>query len=103
MEVLPISSAFEKNVDPDRELPARTRKFPRPDWLFMLVVVLPVAVSTIYYGFLASDVYISESSFVVRAPQKPSASPLGAILQSVGFSNASEEMSAAESYAVSRD
>jgi len=103
MEVLPISSAFEKNVDPDRDVPERTRKFPRPDWLFMLVVVLPVAVATIYYGFLASDVYISESSFVVRAPQKPSASPLGAILQSVGFSNASEEMSAAESYAVSRD
>jgi len=104
MEVLPISTAFDKNVDPDGDLPSeRTRKFPRPDGLFMLVVILPVAIATLYYGFLASDVYVSESSFVVRAPQKPSMTGLGAILQSVGFSNASEEMSAAESYAVSRD
>jgi capsular polysaccharide transport system permease protein len=104
MELLPISPTLGKHADTDADLPSgRPKKFPRVDRLFVLVVILPVALATLYYGFIASDVYISESSFVVRAPQKPSTTGLGAILQSVGFSNASEEMSAAESYAVSRD
>jgi capsular polysaccharide transport system permease protein len=104
MEVLPIQPTLGNRADADADLSSgRAKRFPRVEWLFLLVVVVPVAISAVYYGFIASDVYISQSSFVVRAPQKPSASPLGAILQSVGFSNASEEMSAAESYAVSRD
>jgi capsular polysaccharide transport system permease protein len=71
--------------------------------LFLLVVVLPTVVSIIYFGLLASDVYISESRFVVRAPEKSSPTGLGAILQTAGFSNATDEVSAAQSYAVSRD
>jgi capsular polysaccharide transport system permease protein len=39
----------------------------------------------------------------VRAPEKRSTTGLGAILQTAGFANASEEVSAAQSYAVSRD
>jgi capsular polysaccharide transport system permease protein len=62
-----------------------------------------VLASIIYFGLLASDVYISESRFVVRAPEKRSATGLGAILQTAGFTNASEEVSAAQSYTVSRD
>jgi capsular polysaccharide transport system permease protein len=104
MELLPIPRALRKHADPHGDLPSgRTRKFPRFDGLFVAVVIVPVALASLYYGFVASDVYISESSFVVRAPQKPSTTPLGAMLQSAGFTNANEEMSAAESYAVSRD
>lgn len=81
----------------------RLREFFKPDRLFLLVVVLPVVVAIIYFGFLASDVYISESQFVIRSPKQASTTPLGAILQSAGFSNASDEADVAQSFAVSRD
>jgi capsular polysaccharide transport system permease protein len=60
-------------------------------------------VSIAYFGFLASPVYISESSFVVRNPQKPTPTALGGILQSAGFSTGTEEVFAAQSFAASRD
>ena len=71
--------------------------------LFLVTVVVPVVLAVIYYGFLASDVYISESKFVVRSPEKPAATGLGVILKSAGFANAGDEIYAAQSYASSRD
>lgn len=106
MEVLPI---FAKSPKPagqdgsDELFVHKPRRQLRPSLLFTLVVLLPLAVATIYYGLIASDVYISESQFVIRTPEKPTLSPLGAILQSAGFSNSSAEADAAQSYAVSRD
>jgi capsular polysaccharide transport system permease protein len=73
------------------------------DRLFLFVVVLPLIVSTLYFGFLSSDIYISESKFVVRAPDKPASTGLGVILKTAGFANAGDEMYAAQSYAISRD
>lgn len=81
----------------------KTRRFPKLDWLFVAIVVLPVATSIIYFGFLASSVYVSESRFVVRSPEKPAASGLGVILKTAGFTNAGDEVSAAQSFATSRD
>ena len=71
--------------------------------LFLVVVVLPVTLAVLYYGFLASDVYISESKFVVRSPEKQAPTGIGVILQSAGFNNAGNEGYAAQSYAASRD
>lgn len=71
--------------------------------LFFLTVVLPTACAIAYFGFLASDVYLSESRFVVRSPDKPAASGLGVLLKSVGFSNAGDEIFAAHKFVESRD
>jgi capsular polysaccharide transport system permease protein len=71
--------------------------------LFLLVVVVPVIAATLYFGFLASDIYVSESRFVVRSPEKPATTGLGIILKTAGFTNAGEEVYAAQSYATSRD
>ncbi|HET7577132.1 MAG TPA: hypothetical protein VFK19_11295 [Sphingomicrobium sp.] len=73
------------------------------DRLFLMAVVLPTLVATIYFGFLASDVYVSESQFVVRSPDKPATSGLGILLKSTGFSNAGDEVYAAQDYVRSRD
>lgn len=73
------------------------------NWLFVLTVVVPTVVAIIYYGFLASDIYVSESQFVVRSPDKPTASGLGVILKTAGFSNAGDEIYSAQSYVLSRD
>lgn len=75
----------------------------RVDRLFLLVVALPTALAVLYFGFLASDVYVSQSQFVVRSPDKPKVTGLGALLDSAGFSTAGEEIFAAHEYVRSRD
>lgn len=70
---------------------------------FHLCVTLPVLVSVLYYGIIASDVYVSEASFVVRSPDKSSSSSLGFLLKSAGFSNSGDSAFAAEDYVKSRD
>ena len=80
-----------------------SKKFKAPNWLFAVTVAIPLALSIIYYGFFASDVYVSESRFVVKSPDKPATSSIGVILKSAGFANASDEAFAAQSYVISRD
>ena len=77
--------------------------FARADKLFLLTVALPTLLATLYFGLFASDVYISESQFVVQSPDKPATSGLGVLLKSTGFSNAGDEIFAAEHYVQSRD
>jgi BexC/CtrB/KpsE family polysaccharide export inner-membrane protein len=60
-------------------------------------------VAILYYGLLASDVYVSESSFVVRSPDKPSPGSFGVLLKTAGFSNSNDEVFAAQDYIRSRD
>ena len=106
MEILPISGRPAKTVRPEPTIEfasPEVRKFTRPDRLFVIVVVLPFLAAVLYFGFLASDVYISESRFVIRSPEKPAQTGLGMILQTAGFTNGSDELYAAQSYAVSRD
>lgn len=71
--------------------------------LFLATVVIPTAAAIIYFGFLASDVYISQSQFVVRSPDKPTATGLGVLLKSAGFSNAGDEIFITHDYVKSRD
>lgn len=73
------------------------------DMLFGITVVIPTVIALLYYGIFASDVYVSESRFVVRSPDKPSTSGLGLILKGAGFSSAGDEIFAAQEYIKSRD
>jgi capsular polysaccharide transport system permease protein len=71
--------------------------------LFTFTVIIPTVLATIYFGLIASDVYLSESRFVVRSPEKPAASGLGLLLKGAGFSNAGEESYSVQDYIESRD
>lgn len=71
--------------------------------LFILAVVLPTLISGIYFGFLAADVYISESRFVVRSPERMAASPLGMLLKGAGFSRSQDDSYTVYDYILSRD
>lgn len=84
-------------------LSSASEKLRVSNWLFFATVVVPTFCAVLYYGFLASDIYVSESKFVVRSPDKPAASGLGVILKSAGFANAGDELYAAQSFATSRD
>ena len=82
---------------------SRTKAFQRVDRLFLITVVAPTILAALYFGLFASDVYVSESQFVVRSPDKPAMSGLGVLLKSTGFSNSGDEVFAAQDYVRSRD
>lgn len=74
--------------------------------LFAVIVLLPSLLSAIYYGLVASDVYVSEARFIIRAPQRQATTGLGAVLQSAGvsgFARATEDIYAVHDYMLSRD
>lgn len=73
------------------------------DRIFLLAVLLPTLLSILYYGALASDVYISESRFVVRSPERQTASPLGAFLKGTGFSRSPDDSYTVQDFMLSRD
>ena len=71
--------------------------------LFLLTVALPTLISSIYFGLIASDVYISESRFVVRSPQHQTNTGLGALLQGSGFSRSQDDTYTVHDFIFSRD
>lgn len=75
----------------------------RIDKIFLLTVLLPTLAAAAYYGIVASDVYISESRFVVRSPQRQTAAGLGALLQSTGISRSQDDTYSVHDFISSRD
>ena len=57
-----------------------------------------------YYGFIASDIYSSESRFVVRSPQRQQGSSvLGSILSGTGFARSQDDAFSVHDFVMSRD
>lgn len=72
--------------------------------LFLVTVVLPTVIAIFYYGFYAADVFISESRFILRSPQRQSQTGLvGALLQGAGFSRSQDDAYSIHDYIKSRD
>jgi capsular polysaccharide transport system permease protein len=85
-------------------LPSRLRRVLRKlDLVFVLTVLLPSLLAIAYYGVVASDVYISESRFVVRSPQRPAQTGLGALLQGTVFSRSQDDTYSVHDFIRSRD
>jgi len=82
---------------------SRRRMLKRVNFLFLVTVIVPTLAAALYFGVFASDVYVSQSQFVVRSPDKPATTGLGTLLKSVGFSNAGDEIFATKDYVQSRD
>lgn len=72
---------------------------------FIFSVVLPTLLATLYYGVIASDIYVSESRFVIKAPDRKqsSGSALQGLLQSTGLGNGAEQASEIIGYLRSRN
>ena len=66
-------------------------------------VVLPTLLAGIYYGLIASDIYVSESRLVVRSPQSQAPTGISAMLQGAGFSRSSDDTFIVHDYILSRD
>ena len=73
------------------------------NFLFLGIVVLPTVLSAIYFGAIAADRYVSESSFVVRSANNQSnVSNLGALFQNVGISRSQDDIYTVQEYMRSR-
>ncbi|MDC6129027.1 hypothetical protein [Burkholderia gladioli] len=84
--------------------PSLGQRLKKVNRLFLLTVALPTTLAVLYYGLIAADVYVSESRFVVRSPQKQSQTNLvGALLQGTGFSRAQDDTYPVIDYIESRD
>jgi capsular polysaccharide transport system permease protein len=77
----------------------------RRHFLFVLLVMAPTAGAILYYGLVASDVYVSESRFLVRSPQHQAPSGLvGQLLQTTGLTpHAQDDTYSVRDYILSRD
>jgi capsular polysaccharide transport system permease protein len=83
----------------------RTRRtYRRLSASFLWTVVLPTVLAALYFGLIASDIYVSESRFMVRSPQKPiQAGALGSLLQSTGIGRNLDDQYSVHDYILSRD
>ena len=73
--------------------------------LFIVIVIIPTLCSIIYFGFWASDVYISESQFVIRTAQNPTNPAIGdyTIASSLTTSAVLQDSAAVSGYITSMD
>lgn len=83
--------------------PSSLYKYWRSHRLFWVTVVLPTLAAIVYFGFIAADVYISESRFVVRSPERYTASPLGVLLKGTGFTRSQDDSYIVQDFMHSRD
>ena len=72
---------------------------------FLLAVVLPTLLAALYYGLIASDIYISESRFVIKSPdqKRSQVSTLANLVQTTGLSGGQEQTNEVLTYVRSRD
>jgi len=92
--------SVESGKSPAQRFVAR---FKGMNLLILFTVVLPTLLSAFYFGFIGSDIYISESSFVIRGPERQTSNPLGMILKGAGFSRSQDDGYAVQDFILSRD
>jgi capsular polysaccharide transport system permease protein len=71
---------------------------------FILLVAFPTLLAAFYYSFVASDIYVSESRFVIKSPGNRPAqlSTLANLLQTSGLSTGQEQANEILDYVRSR-
>lgn len=104
MEAIPVTNLAR----PTRWQQVRTRLrrlFAWRNWVFHVTVLIPTTLAIVYYGLIASDVYLSESRFVVRSPEKQAGGlSFDSILSGAGLSSHSEDDAfTVRDYILSRD
>lgn len=71
--------------------------------LFIGFVLLPAFAAILYFGIIASGLYVSETKFIVRAAASGSETTLSSLLHNPGLSRAVDETYAVSAYITSRD
>src|ERR1700741_4509900 len=97
----PRLSRSEEVVEYNLNIDRRRALFFR--WAFVLVVVVPVFLSAVYYGLVASDRFVSEAQYVVRGVSTQRATGLDILFRTFGISRAVDDTHAVQNYLLSRD
>jgi len=73
--------------------------------VFVVTVLVPTLVAIVYYALIASDVYVSESRFVVRSqqPRMQTGGLVGELLQGTGISRSQDDTYSVRDFILSRD
>ena len=86
------------------------RKSKAQSWLhrhrwMALFVVLPTLLAAVYYGLIASPIYVSQSSFIVKSPgqRTPTSFSLANLVQTSGLSAGQEQTKEVVQYIQSRN
>lgn len=77
--------------------------FAKIAWLPLITVVIPTLTSIAYYGVYASDVFISESHFIVRSAQRQTTTGLTALLTTGSISRSQDDTYTVHDFMRSRD
>lgn len=100
------------NLNPSLPVEAESpdRQSALAQWLkkrrwFLGLVALPTILAMLYYGLVASDIYISESRFVIKSPdqKRSQTSTLANLVQTSGLSGGQEQTNEVLTYVRSRD
>lgn len=100
------------NVNPSFpiEADATVHRSAIPQWVkkrrwFLVFVIAPTILAAIYYGLIASDIYISESRFVIKSPdqKRSQVSALANLVQTTGLSGGQEQTNEVLAFVRSRD
>ena len=75
----------------------------RVNAILWCTVIIPTALAVIYFGLIASDIYISESRFVVRSPQRQATTGLGALFTGTAFSRSQDDTYSVHDFVLSRE
>lgn len=99
-----VNPSFPTEADTVESRFALSLWFRKRRW-FLLAVMLPTMLATLYYGLIASDIYISESRFVIKSPdqKRGQTSTLANLVQTTGLSGGQEQTNEVLTYVRSRD
>ena len=80
------------------------RKAPPYLQIFLVVVVLPTLVAGVYFGLIASDIYVSEARYAVRSnAESSSMSVFDTVLSGGSTTSANEDAMVVRDFILSRD
>jgi len=71
--------------------------------LVLWTVVVPTLASTVYFGLIASDIYVCESRFIVRSQQPEQSVSLGSLLKGASSDSSLEDNYGVHDFMLSRD
>lgn len=69
----------------------------------LFFVALPTLAAIVYYGLVATPIYVSDSSFIVRMAAPPATSSFGSFLETAGIARAQDDTFSVQEFLASRD
>jgi capsular polysaccharide transport system permease protein len=100
---MPSASVLAEIAPPASWMTKLNKRVRKVNRLALVFVFIPTITASFYYGLIASDIYTSESRFVVRSPQRQTSTGLSAIFSGAGFSKSQDDSYSVHDFMLSRD